>query len=188
MTPKSARLESTRRDETSGRYGIFECPTCGSIALALGRDDPALSCHDQPMAPITGPEMRVRPPDVTDVLLQAFGLPKAGSAIRRYIHEEGPHSARKVADVFGYDRSTVSRYLNTLVDLDFLQRTQLNREAGGVTNVYHANDPERVRRRSLIGFFTWAGRAGERIEAVIEEMQDRSGDGPDRNLPEVYWV
>lgn len=140
-------------DLSSDRYTVFECPNCDNTVLALGRDDPPMSCHDESMKPVTDVEMRVKPPDVRQVLLDAFGLPKTGLDSCLCVIGEGPLSASEVADMLGYDRSTVTRYLNKLVELGLLQRTELNREEGGVVKAYHSVDLERMRRETLVGFY-----------------------------------
>jgi len=188
--------ETTDDDETDGtveydpstdQYDVFECPDCDNVVLAVGRDDPPMSCHGQPMRPVTDVEMRVQPPDIKQVLLQAFGLPKAGLDICLCVIGEGPLSAGEVAESLEYDRSTVTRYLNTLVDLGLLRRSELNREGGGVVNVYHSIDLSRMRRETLIGFYVWAGEAAALIEDANLTKQDYLEANPDRELPDVFW-
>ena len=179
--------EEVQYDPSSSRYDLFECPDCDNIVLALGRDDPPMSCHDEPMERVTDCEMSVKPPDVRRVLLDAFGLPKAGLDICLCVIGDGPLSAKEVADTLGYDRSTVTRYLNKLVDLGLLRRSELNREGGGVVNVYHSVDLERMRRETLIGFYVWAGEAASLIEDANLTKQDYLAENTDRELPDVFW-
>jgi predicted transcriptional regulator len=174
-------------DPTASRYDLYECPDCDNIVLALGRDEPPMSCHDKPMERVTDLEMTVQPPDVKQVLLEAFGLPKAGLDICLCVIGEGPLSANEVAESLGYDRSTITRYLNKLVELGLLERSELNREAGGVVNVYHSVDLERMRRETLIGFYVWAGEAAALIEDANLTKRDYLEENPDRELPEVFW-
>lgn len=179
--------EEVRYDPSSSRYDIFECVDCDNVILVLGRDDPPMSCHGQPMQRVTDVEMSVKPPDVRQVLLDAFGLPKAGLDICLCVIGEGPLSANEVAETLGYDRSTITRYLNKLVELGLLRRTQLNREEGGVVNVYHSVDLERMRRETLVGFYVWAGEAASLIEDANLTKKDYLAENPDRTLPEVFW-
>jgi len=174
-------------DPTSSRYDLYECPDCDNIVLALGRDEPPMSCHDEPMERVTDLEMSVQPPDVKQVLLEAFGLPKAGLDICLCVIGEGPLSANEVAESLGYDRSTITRYLNKLVELGLLERSELNREEGGVVNVYHSVDLERMRRETLIGFYVWAGEAAALIEDANLTKRDYLEENPDRELPDVFW-
>lgn len=174
-------------DPDSSRYDIWECPDCDNIVLAVGTDDPPMSCHDEPMERVRDVEMSVKPPDVKQVLLEAFGLPKAGLDICLCVIGEGPLSATDVAESLGYDRSTISRYLNKLVELGLLQRSQLNREEGGVVNVYHSVDLERMRRETLVGFYVWAGEAAALIEDANLTKRDYLDENPDQELPDVFW-
>lgn len=182
-----AASEAVQYDPESGQYDVYECPDCDNVVLAIGQDEPPMSCHGQPMEPVTEVNMRVEPPDIREVLLQAFGLPKAGLDICLCVVGEGPASASEVAELLGYDRSTVTRYLNTLVDLGLLQRSELNREQGGVVNVYHSIDIEQMRRDTLIGFYIWAGEAAALIEDANLKKEEYLAENTDRELPDVFW-
>jgi len=183
----SAAPDEVAYDPASSRYDLFECPDCDNVVLALGRDEPPMSCHDRPMERVTDVEMTVKQPDVKQVLLEAFDLPKAGLDICLCVIGEGPLSANEVADELGYDRSTVTRYLNKLVELGLLRQSELNREGGGVVNVYHSVDLERMRRETLIGFYVWAGEAAALIEDANLTKKDYLEENPDRELPDVFW-
>lgn len=174
-------------DPESSRYNLYECPDCDNVVLALGRDEPPMACHDKPMERVTDVEMSVKPPNVKQVLLQAFGLPKAGLDICLCVIGEGPMSANEVAEKLGYDRSTVTRYLNKLVELGLLQRSKLNREGGGTVNAYHSVDLERMRRETLIGFYVWAGESAALIEDTNVTMRNSFEENPDQEPPDVFW-
>ncbi|MEF8894356.1 MarR family transcriptional regulator [Halodesulfurarchaeum sp.] len=184
---QTADTEEVQYDPATSRYNLYECPDCDNIVLALGRDEPPMSCHDKPMEVVTDVEMSVKPPDVKQVLLQAFGLPKPGLDICLCVIGEGPLSANEVAESLGYDRSTITRYLNKLVALGLLERSELNREEGGVVNVYHSVDLEQMRRETLIGFYLWAGEAATLIEDANLTKQEYLDENPDRELPDVFW-
>ena len=175
--------DEVQYDPNSGRYDIYECDVsdCDNVVLVVGSDDPPMSCHDRPMERVTELDMSVKPPDVRQVLLQAFGLPKAGLEICLCVIGEGPLSANEVAEQLGYDRSTVTRYLNKLVELGLLRRSELNREGGGVVKVYHSVDLERMRRETLIGFYVWAGEAASLIEDANLTKQDYLEANPIRS-------
>jgi len=179
--------EGVQYDPSTSEYAILECTNCDNTVLAIGSDERSMTCHGEPMEPVTDPEMDVRRPDVRQVLLQAFGLPKAGLDICLRVIGDGPLPASEVADALGYDRSTVTRYLNDLVDLGLLQRAELNREGGGVVNVYHSVELERMRRESLIGFYVWAGEAATLIEEANRTKQRYLEENPDRELPDIFW-
>ena len=179
--------EGVRYDLSASTYAILECTHCDNTVLALGRDDPSMSCHGGAMEHVTDPEMDVRRPDVRQVLLRAFGLPKAGLDVCLRVVGDGPLPASDVAESLGYDRSTVTRYLNDLVGLGLLQRAELNREGSGIVNVYHSVDLERMRRESLIGFCVWAGKAAALIDEANLTKQRYLEESPDRELPDVFW-
>jgi predicted transcriptional regulator len=174
-------------DPEDGAYTVFECPDCDNVVLALGQDDPPLSCHGEPMQEVRDSDMTVQPPDLRQVLLDAFGLPKAGLDICLCVIGEGPLSASEVADQLDYDRSTVTRYLNKLVELGLLERSELNREGGGIVNAYHSVDLTRMRRETLVGFAIWAGEAASLIDDANLTKQDYHAENTDRSLPDVFW-
>ena len=188
-TQSDDESDEVQYDPNSGRYDIYECAVsdCDNVVLVVGSDDPPMSCHDQPMERVTELDMSVKPPDVRQVLLQAFGLPKAGLDICLCVIGEGPLSANEVAEQLGYDRSTVTRYLNKLVELGLLRRSELNREGGGVVKVYHSVDLERMRRETLIGFYVWAGEAASLIEDANLTKKDYLEANSDSELTDVFW-
>ncbi|MFB6298037.1 MAG: helix-turn-helix domain-containing protein [Salinirussus sp.] len=153
-------------DPSSSRYDLFECAHCDNIILALGRDDPPMSCHGNPMERVTDCEISVVPPEIERVLLQAFGLPKPSIEICRCVSKNGPVSSAEVAEKLEYDRSTTTRYLNTLVDLGLISRSEANRDSGGIVNLYYPIEIEELRRETLLGFYVWAGEAAARIEEM----------------------
>ncbi|MDZ7745854.1 MAG: helix-turn-helix domain-containing protein [Halobacteriales archaeon] len=188
-TQSDDESDEVQYDPNSGRYDIYECAVsdCDNVVLVVGNDDPPMSCHEEPMERVTELDMSVKPPDVRQVLLQAFGLPKAGLDICLCVIGEGPLSANEVAEQLGYDRSTVTRYLNKLVELGLLRRSELNREGGGVVKVYHSVDLERMRRETLIGFYVWAGEAASLIEDANLTKQDYLEANSDSELTDVFW-
>ncbi len=174
-------------DPASSQYDIYECSDCDNVVLVLGRDDPPMSCHNKPMQPINQANIEVKQPDIREVLLDVFGLPKAGLDICLCVVDDGPLAASDVADRLGYDRSTVTRYLNKLVELGLLDRSELNREEGGVVNVYRPVDMNRMRRDTLIGFYVWAGEAGSLIEDANQRQRKYLEENPDHELPDMFW-
>jgi predicted transcriptional regulator len=179
-------VEAGQYDPSSGLYSILRCEECDAVALTISADA-ALACHGRPMTPVQDYDLSVQPPDLRQVLLDVFDLPKAGLDICLCVIGDGPLSASEVAATLAYDRSTVTRYLNKLVELGLLRRTELNGEAGGVVNVYHSVDLERMRRKTLVGVYAWAGRAAALIEDANLTKQDRLAENPDQRLPEIFW-
>jgi predicted transcriptional regulator len=177
--------EITLREAT---YRIYQCNDCENVALTLQDVDGGMLCHGEPMERVTDVSMDVKPPDVRQVLLDAFGLPKPGLDICLCVIGEGPVSPADVAEKLDYDPSTVRRYLNELVDIGLLQQSQLNREDGGFVNVYHSIDLQEMRRETLIGFYAWAGEAVSLIEeANLTKAEYLDGEAAEAPLGEVFW-
>lgn len=168
-------------------YGIYRCPDCGNVVLSMRECEGGLTCHDAPMERVRECTVDVEPPDIQEVLLEAFGLPRAGLDVCLCVIGEGPVSPTEIADHLGYDESTVRRYLNDLVTFGLLEKRQLNREDGGYVNVYHSIDLDEMREETLVGFYTWAGEAASLIEAANLTKSAYAGDDREGDLEEVFW-
>ena len=186
-SPFPPQADCAEGDLSARPYGIYKCQDCMNVVLTMQDCDGGMTCHGEPMVEITECEMDVNPPDLRQVLLDAFGLPKMGLDICLCVIGEGPMSPGELAETLGYDRSTIRSYLNQLVEVGLLQKSQLNREEGGVVNVYHSVDLDRMRRETLVGFYVWAGEAASLIEqANLTKADYRSGDHDD-GLQDVFW-
>jgi predicted transcriptional regulator len=176
-------------DLSSREYGVYECtdPDCENVVLSLRDSGDHMSCHGESMAKIRDWEMDVKPPELRQVLLDVFGLPRVGLDICLCVIGEGPVSPATVAEELGYDQSTITRYLNQLVEIGLLEKSQLNRESGGFVNVYHSIDLEDMRRESLIGFYVWAGEAASLIEEANLTKAEYSDGAGDQQLHDVFW-
>lgn len=168
-------------------YAIYECAECDNIILSIGDEGPAITCHDERMDRVTDWDIDVQSPDLREVLLDAFGLPKAGIDICLCVIDEGPLAPSEIAEALGYNRSTVSEYLGDLVEIGLLQRTRLNREDGGHVNVYHSIDLETMRRETLIAFYAWAGEAASLIEDANLQKQEYMDTENEGSLQSVFW-
>jgi predicted transcriptional regulator len=168
-------------------YGIYRCTACENVALTVRDEAAEMACHGETMEPVGDPELDIEHPDLREVLLEVFGLPKKGLDICLCVIGDGPLPPAEVADRLGYDASTVRRYLNRLVEMGLLTKSQLNRESGGFVNVYHSIDLAEMRQETLVGFYAWAGEAASLIEEANltkEEYRDEAADEP---LDEVFW-
>jgi len=172
---------------TDRRYGIYQCNDCSNVALTLRDCDGGMTCHGEPMEEVTEIGMDVRPPDIKQVLLDAFGLPKPGLDICLCVIGEGAVPPSEVAEKLGYDETTVRRYLNQLVEIGLLQKSQLNREGGGIVNVYHSIDLDEMRKETLIGFYAWAGEAAALIEEANLTKEDYLDEDYSDGLNDVFW-
>lgn len=179
--------ERTRVDLLDREYAIYRCTDCENVVLTMRDCDGGMTCHDHPMERVTETELDIRPPDVRQVLLDAFGLPKPGLDICLCVIGEGPLSPAELADRLDYDESTVRNYLNELVEFGLLEKSQLNRESGGFVNVYHSIDLEEMREETLVGFYAWAGEAASLIEEANLTKEDYQDADYDEGLNEVFW-
>lgn len=168
-------------------YGIYQCNDCRNVMLTMQDCGEGMTCHGEPMEPVDDYAMDVNPPDLRQVLLDAFGLPKSGLDICLCVIGEGPLSPGEVAQRLDYDESTVRKYLKKLAEIGLLTRSQLNREDGGFVNVYHSVDLEEMRRESLVGFYVWAGEAAALIQRANLTKQDYLDTDSDERLDEVFW-
>jgi len=185
--PGLGRLtEGAEMDFGDREYGVYECTDCENVVLSL-RDAEGMTCHGQEMQRVTEHAMDIQPPDLREVLLNAFGLPKVGLDICLCVIGEGPVAPAEVAETLEYDTSTVRTYLNELVDLGLLTRSQLNRESGGFVNVYHSVDLGEMRRETLVGFYVWAGEAASLIEQANLTKEDYLKGSHEGGLEEIFW-
>jgi predicted transcriptional regulator len=172
---------------TDREYAIYRCTDCDNVVLTMHDCDGGMTCHDEPMDRVTETKLDIRPPDVRQVLLDAFGLPKPGLDICLCVIGEGPLSPAELADRLDYDESTVRNYLNELVELGLLEKSQLNRESGGFVNVYHSIDLGEMREETLVGFYAWAGEAASLIEEANLTKEDYQDADYDAGLNEIFW-
>jgi predicted transcriptional regulator len=179
--------EPRQIDLRDREYGIYRCVDCANVVLSMQDCGGGMTCHGEQMEAVTESAMAVRQPGIRQVLLDAFGLPKAGLDICLCVIGEGPLSPAELADRLGYDESTVRRYLNELVEFGLLEKSQLNRESGGFVNVYHSIALDEMREDTLVGFYTWAGEAASLIEEANLTKEDYRDAESESGLTEVFW-
>lgn len=174
-------------DLTDRPYAIYRCSDCRNVILSMQDCDGGMTCHGEQMERVTEAAMDVQPPDLREVLLEAFGLPKAGLDICLCVIGEGPLSAGEVAAQLDYDESTIRSYLNKLVDMGLLTKSELNREGGGFVTVFHSVDLEEMRKETLTGFYVWAGEAAALIEQANLTKEDYLDADHEEPLDSVFW-
>lgn len=168
-------------------YRIYECIECENTVFTVHTEVEDLQCHGEEMSEITEWDLTVDPPELRQVLLEAFGIPKIGLDICLCVIGEGPMSPNEIADRLDYDRSTISKYLNQLVDVGILRKSQLNRKSGGYVNVYHGGDIDRLRREMLVGFYAWAGEAAVLIERANTAKASYLEEDYSDSFHELFW-
>jgi len=179
--------ERSENDLLDREYSIYRCTDCNNVVLTMQDLDGGMTCHDEPMERVTETKLDIRPPDVRQVLLDAFGLPKPGLDVCLCVIGEGPLSPEELAERLDYDVSTVRTYLNDLVEFGLLEKSQLNRESGGYVNVYHSIALDEMREETLVGFYAWAGEAASLIEEANLTKEDYRDAESEQGLNEVFW-
>jgi len=174
-------------DLGDAEYSIYRCVDCNNVVLSMQDCGGGMTCHGETMEPVAESPMAIRPPDIRQVLLDAFGLPKPGLDICLCVIGDGPLSPGELADQLDYEEGTVRTYLNELVEFGLLEKSQLNRESGGFVNVYHSIDLEEMREETLVGFYAWAGEAASLIEAANLTKADYADEDYDAGLDQVFW-
>jgi len=181
--------DRTRREIDLGEreYSIYKCQNCANVVLSMQDCDGGMTCHGDEMQRVTESNLEIRPPDIRQVLLDAFGLPKPGLDICLCVIGEGPLSSKELADQLDYEEGTIRKYLNELVEFGLLEKSQLNRESGGFVNVYHSIDLDEMRTETLIGFYVWAGEAASLIEEANLTKEDYLDADYDNGLDQIFW-
>ncbi|RLM95280.1 ArsR family transcriptional regulator [Haloarcula sp. Atlit-7R] len=181
--------DRTRREIDLGarEYSIYKCQNCANVVLSMQDCDGGMTCHGDEMKRVTQSNLEIRPPDIRQVLLDAFGLPKPGLDICLCVIGDGPLSSKELAAQLDYEGGTIRKYLNELVEFGLLEKSQLNRESGGFVNVYHSIDLDEMRTETLIGFYIWAGEAASLIEEANLTKEDYLDADYDSGLDEIFW-
>lgn len=179
--------ERQRVDLDTSGYAIYRCVDCNNVVLTMQDCDGGMTCHGETMERVRESKLEIRPPDIRQVLLDAFGLPKPGLDICLCVIGDGPLSPAELADRLGYTEGTTRKYLNELVDFGLIQKSQLNRESGGFVNVYHSIDLDEMREETLVAFYAWAGEAASLIEEANLTKEDYRDTEYDEGLDEVFW-
>jgi predicted transcriptional regulator len=166
-------------------YTIYECPECSTSVLGIHDESPALSCHGHELEPVEQSGIDHTDPDIRELLLEVYGMPKMTIDICHFVFETGSVSVAEAAKHFGYDRSTVSRYLGDLAEAGFLDCHTLNREEGGTVDIYEAGDVEDIWEQELVGLLDWAGQAAR----VMDEAKGIKADCVQRedSLDRIFW-
>jgi len=185
--PEQATDSLTTVDLLESDYSIYRCVDCPNVVLSMQDCDGGMTCHGEAMEQVSESSLAIRPPEIEQVLQDAFGLPRAGLNICLCVIGDGPLSPSELAERLDYEESTVRKYLNELVEFGLLQKSQLNRESGGFVNVYHSIDLEEMREDTLVGFYTWAGEAASLIEEANLTKADYRDANADDSLDEVFW-
>lgn len=166
---------------------VYECSGCDNVVLAIQPCD--LDCCDGEMERVESIETGIREPELKRVLNQVFGMSDVEKEMCVYLMSEGDSTIPEIAESFDLDRSSVSRYVNHLVDIGVLQKSTRNLKEGGHINVYSHHEPRDVQRIFKLGLYRWAAMAMELVDEMNREKFRATIDAPEeeeRSLG-VYW-
>ena len=149
-------------DDAQGE--LRECRTCGTIRF--GEEGPAC-CDDPRMEPVDGTP--IESPELPLLLRDVFGISRTGLDVCICLMEDGESTVSDIAEVMDLDRSTVARQVNQLVDIGILDKNQRLLRDGGYVYVYTPMPVETVRRRLMIGLYSWLSEAAQLVEEINQE-------------------
>lgn len=157
---------------------LYECDRCEMVVL---RNDGAARCaHD--IEAVERTTAGIEEPALEDVLRLAFGMSPTELEVCICVMEMGETTTSELAAELDVDRSSVSRHLNHLADLDILEKRRFIREGGGEVYGYRPNSVEAVRRGLKAGFHAWVAEALGQIEAISREKVESIVEGSEETL------
>jgi predicted transcriptional regulator len=167
-------------------YTVYECPNCSTKLLGVEAESPDLSCCGRSLEPVGESGLEHPKPELKQLLAEVYDMPKMSIDICFFVFESGSASVSDVAEHFGYDRSTVSRYLGELAEAGFIDRHVLNREQGGTIHVYKSKSIDEIRRDAILALLDWAGTGA----LIMDEANGIKADcieSDDGTLDQVFW-
>lgn len=166
---------SLQKEEIS----VYECSVCGAVELEEGE----ATCCGQRM------DARERSavfqePELEQVAKQIFGISANELAVCKVLMAEEPTTVVELAGKLEYDRSTISRHLDHLVELELVEKEWQDLAGGGREYVYTTVHSAEIPRRFRFGLYAWTEEAlqlteelsDQKIEAMVEEA-GVAGDG-----------
>ncbi|MHC3438661.1 helix-turn-helix domain-containing protein [Natrialbaceae archaeon A-gly3] len=178
-----------RTGEYTTGHAVFACRTCDNFALGSRDFLQEQSCCTEPLREVTDADVDVTTPTIETVAQQVFGLPKNGFDICQCTAEEGATTVAAVANRLDYDRSVVTRYLNTLTETGLLQKTARIRKQGGKVNVYYPLPGDELERETILGLYLWSASAAETLRDTTQSNARVEMDSGQRTqkLATVFW-
>lgn len=140
--------------------GIYHCPSCGEI-----EPDRETTCCGEEMEEIKTTAV-FEPPEVEEVAKQVFGAPAMELEICDVLMAQGEASVSTLTEQFAYDRSTIYRHLDHLVERGMVTKRSEQLTEGGRVHVYSCVPPDEMRRKLTASLYLWE-------QKVIEKMDDR---------------
>lgn len=108
-----------------------------------------------------------------DLLACFHGLkPLDRACFRAFVTAEEPLTVDAVAEAIDRERSTAYRSVQRLLQTGFLEKEQINYDAGGYYHVYVPTDPEVVANEMQRLLNDWYAQTGQ----LIQEFEDKYAD------------
>lgn len=156
---------------TKEEMSLYECSDCGSVELEDGG-----TCCGQPMV-ATERTVVFQEPELEAVAKWVFGISANEIAVCKALMAEGPTTVVELADEFDYDRSTISRHLDHLVELGIVEKERQKLPGGGREYIYSMVPTEEVHRTFVLGLYAWTEDAlqlteelsNQKVESMVEE-------------------
>lgn len=151
---------------------IYQCESCGNLAFGEVAEvrccGTSMTAVDRVTVDIDLPE-----PKFDQVLQTVFGLPLTGLEIIHWLMGRGEVKARAITDALGYDRSTITRNLDSLTDAGLVERRSEAGHSGGRVYLYSVGDTEGLRRQFRRGLYVWMTQVVQDIDEFVPEQDDR---------------
>lgn len=150
----------------------YECPSWGSVGWHDGQ-----TCCDQPMEAIETTTV-YEPPGLEAVVQDVFDMSPTAVRVCREVMAKEAANVSELAAELDYDRSTITRHLNHLVDLGLVEKRERTLSEGGRAYVYAPKPAEDVRRQFKLGLCGWfedaMGAVDELSREKVEAMADQA--------------
>lgn len=163
------RVPSSRQE-----FDVQVCESCGRF----GRLGEETCCGER----TTSVETTVicDQPELPSVVSEVFGLSATDLAVCYALDQLDEATVDELTNHFDRDRSTVSRSLDRLGELDLVEKRPRIPESGGRVHVYSSRPLDDVRRRLELGLYAWVDAAVEEVDELdrrkMETMADRETD------------
>lgn len=171
---------------TEQRVAAYRCPSCGS--LARQKEVPYCGASRETVEATTVYDQ----PDIESVIKTVFNISSTDLAICRVIMTDGEATVKELATQLSFDRSTIYRRLNHLVELGVVEKHPRIPKEGGEVHVYSPAPMDDIHRQFQLGLHTWLTDAEElldemhqeRLKRMVEEAEAETANEPESQTDE----